>query len=254
MHHLCAGNAGNLIHANVLGTIIIKVQKLMTLEELRAFVATVELTLGDDGIISTGLLQDADDQTSKYEIREGWNPALANACDQGWDGFNVDLMAYIQKHVNASEQTAVLDQIQIDDDHWDWFAKACAYKSNEYRWFFLTVDDKPEGACLIYHPKSSVLGQGDIFYIEYLAVAPWNRENPMQPRKFRSVGSLLVRSAIKYAHDVLNLRYGFSLHSLPRARDYYKKIGMSGHPALDKGVLVYFEMEEVSAAKLVEQA
>jgi len=224
----------------------------MTFEELRALFATAKVTLGNEGIILRGTVQDAENSVFEYEIREGSNPILANACDKEWDEFNIQLMDFIQNHVPPEKQATVLDQIQIDDAHWDWFAKAYFHQTDEYRWFFLTVANQPQGACLIYHPKPSVIAEGNIFYIEYLAVAPWNRKNPMREQRFHSVGRLLVKCAVKYAHEVLGLRYGFSLHSLPRAYEYYKKLGMAAHPASNKDVLAYFEMGEVGAARLAE--
>jgi len=180
---------------------------------------------------------------------------LAHSCDRNWAQFNINLMKFIKdQNYDDAKRASVLSQIQIDDSHWDWLAKACFYRTDEYEWFFLVAENKPQGACLIYHPKPSALSTGDIFYIEYIAAAPWNRDNPMESRRFRSVGSVLIKHAVQHAHEKLNLRYGFSLHSLPRAAPFYKKIGMTTHPLSDKAPLVYFEMVETNAAKYAEQA
>jgi hypothetical protein len=69
----------------------------------------------------------------------------------------------------------IISSISNEDDHWRWFDKAIHLKGEEYDWFHLYADEKPQAVCIIYHPKESALEPGNIFYIEYLAVAPWNR-------------------------------------------------------------------------------
>lgn len=225
---------------------------MMSLQELRDLVASTDLCLESESIIARGTLTDANGAMAAYEIREGWDIVLAHACDTTWGEFNVQLMQFIEKNVQPEQRDIVLSQIQIDDAHWDWLLKAARYKTDEYRWFFLTIDNKPQGACLIYQPKESVLGGGKIFYIEFLATAPWNRENPMCRRRFRSIGTCLISCAAKFAHDVLGLRFGFSLHALPRANAYYERLGMKTHPPSDYGGMAYYEMEEVIASKFGE--
>jgi len=173
-------------------------------------------------------------------------------CDRTWGVFNVQLMEFIQRQAySPQERAAVLDQIQIDDGHWSWFGKSLYYHTAEYVWFFLMAEGAPQGACLLFHPKKSALHSGKIFYIEYVAVAPWNRLNPMSRRKFAGVGSKLIRCAATYAIHTLKLHPGFSLHALPKAIKYYEDVGMVAHPAFDKDGLPYFEMPETSLAKFI---
>ncbi|MEM4986272.1 hypothetical protein V8G57_02615 [Collimonas sp. H4R21] len=224
----------------------------MTLEELRALVDSVELDLPPQNLAEKGSLVDRDGRTADFSIHRGWNITLSHACDKHWREYNLALMKFIddQKYDDRRLKT-VLAGIQIDDAHWDWLLKSSHYRTDEYKWLFLVADGKPQGACLIYHPKASVLSAGDIFYIEYIAVAPWNRSNPMESRLFKAVGSILIKHLICYAHSELKLRYGFSLHALPRAIGYYQKLGMVGHTLSDKAPLKYFEMTEDCAANYV---
>ena len=84
-------------------------------------------------------------------------------------------------------------------------------------------DDEP---CLIYHPKASVLDPGDIFYVKFVAVAPWNRTCDLRPREFRGLGEIILRAAQRFAVNELKLRPGFCLHSLPKAEGFYTKLKM----------------------------
>lgn len=224
----------------------------MTLEELRVLVDSVELNLAPEDVAEEGLLVDRDGQNVDFAIHHGWNITLGHACDKYWREYNLTLMKFIddQKYDDHRLKT-VLAGIQIDDAHWDWLVKSYVHRTDEYKWLFLVANGKPQGACLIYHPKASAVGSGDIFYIEYIAVAPWNRSNPMEPRLFKAIGSILIKHLICYAHSELNLRYGFSLHALPKAVGFYEKLGMVGHALSDKAPLKYFEMTEDCAANYV---
>ena len=82
------------------------------------------------------------------------------------------------------------------------------------------ADSKPQGACLIFHPKDSIIDSGDIFYIEFLAVAPWNIDNPRAKREFKGIGSLIIKCILNFAVNTLQLKPGFSLRSLPQAKGY----------------------------------
>jgi hypothetical protein len=125
------------------------------------------------------------------------------------------------------------------------------YCSDEYEWFYLLSQGKPQGACVFYHPKESIIDEKDIFYIEYVAVAPWNRDTPVTNRKFKGIGTILIKCALNYAVDKLGLQYGFSLHSLSQAKNYYEKIGMINFPEKDKDRLVYFEMPRDKSTEML---
>lgn len=224
----------------------------MTVDEIKSMLDS-GLVPSNKNVVKTGTLQASDGENVDFQLHHGWDIAKAYACDKEWGKFNVELMRFIKnKSYDSKSLSQVLDQIQMEDSHWKWFDKSCAYSSNEYDWFFLMANGSPQGACMIYHPKPSALEKGNIFYIEYIASAPWNRINPMQAQIFKGIGTILIKFAINYAHTVLNLRYGFSLHALPKAAHYYHKIGMIEHPPSIKDELRYFEMIEQSTIKFVE--
>ncbi|PWB18367.1 hypothetical protein DCO45_10395 [Comamonas sp. JNW] len=154
----------------------------------------------------------------------------------------MSLLRHIRKlQQSGVDVTSILETAQLEDNHWNWLNKSLSYKTDCYKWFFLVAENYPQAACLVYHPKNSVAGPSNIFYIEYIAAAPWNRENALNERIFKGAGAKLLNHVIIYAKDNLKLDPGFSLHSLPKAIQFYEKIGMTAFPKYDKEGLKFFE-------------
>ena len=216
-----------------------------TIKEIKALLAKadpVEL-LRMSNSIATGELATPGGSRARYDLLLGWNIAIANICDETWGVFNIRLMRHIKaQNYSEPELSAVLGRIQLDDHHWRWLDKALVHHGDQYKWFFLMAEGYPQAACLVFHPKPSAIDGAGIFYIEYIAAAPWNRENPLAERSFQGVGKVMVSQVCAYARTNLGLRPGFSLHSLPRAAGFYGYIGMQRFPSYDKDVLQYFEM------------
>jgi hypothetical protein len=92
----------------------------------------------------------------------------------------------------------------------------------------------------------------DVYYNDYLAVAPWNRVIGSSGKEFKGLGTLLLREVGKYFDVSLRYPYGFSLHSLPQAAGYYQGIGMVDFgPDAKKDNLHYFEMNSVDSKGFV---
>lgn len=145
----------------------------------------------------------------------------------------------------------MIEKIHNEDSHWKWFNKSALLKSNEYKWFFFRIDEKIQAACLIYHPRKAILSSHDIFYVEFIAVAPWNRDNPMEKKIYSRVGTLLLTNVMSYCTDVLGYKPGFCLHSLPQAQTFYENyLGMQRCPDEDKESLYYYEMIDVRFLEL----
>lgn len=214
-----------------------------TIEDIRAMLSSGDVSPTMNDAVMSGTLVAHDGTQHTYTVHCGWDIAKCFACDDLWHEHNIKLMQWIKaQNFDAEKLEKVLADIQIDDSHWEWFKKSVHFKSDEYRWFFIMVDNVPQAACVLYHPKKSALADMNVFYIEYIAVAPWNRENPMEPRKFKGLGSLLIKAVINFCVGKFAFNHGFSLHALPRAVDFYQKIGMQHIEAHDKGVLQFFEM------------
>ncbi|MBB3213909.1 hypothetical protein FHW67_003215 [Herbaspirillum sp. Sphag1AN] len=212
-----------------------------TMEDIRRALDTVSLANIAAGKISSGKLVGKAGEVD-YAIYAGWDLLFANLCDRSWGAFNVTLLRYIQSlEAQGVDVDPILEVAQLEDYHWRWLDKSLHYKGNCYQWFFLLAEGYPQAACLIYHPKASVVGAGDIFYIEYIAAAPWNRENVFADRIFKGVGPKLLDCVVSYAQEDLQLQPGFSLHSLPKAEQFYERIGMKAFQAYDKPGLKFFE-------------
>lgn len=222
----------------------------ITIEQIKQLLDSGGLKPSTNDVVESGKLILANGNSVDYQLHHGWDIAKAYSCDRKWNEFNLKLLQFIKNQNYDDEALAkVLEKIQIDDSHWRWFEKARAFSTTNYDWFFLMADQCPQGACVMFHPKDSAIEKGDIFYIEYIAAAPWNRENPMADQVYKGVGSIMIKHAQNYAHNKLKLRHGFCLHALPRSRGFYQKIGMIHHKPLDKDTLQYFEMPEQIALK-----
>ncbi|MBP2085724.1 MULTISPECIES: N-acetyltransferase [Pseudomonas] len=187
-------------------------------------------------------------QNVSFQLLHGWDIALAHKCDTEWTAKNIEILRCVQSSVASEEELLKkISDLHMEDAHWRWSAKAIHHIAEDYDWFFYKAEDAIQAACLIYHPKDSIIDGQGIFYIEYIAVAPWNRPNPLSVARFKGIGSDLIRYASKYATDTLGLRPGFSLHSLPKAAAYYNKIGMTCFPERNKESLDYYEMAREAA-------
>lgn len=225
----------------------------MKLEELRQIANTVAVDFSEAPIIEDGNITNSSDENKYYAVSHGWNMPYCLACDKEWNGFNLELLEYIESQNYDSEYLdQVLNSIQTEDHHWDWFTKSALYNSDSFHWFFLQIDNSPQAACLIYQPETSALENRKIFYVKFLAVAPWNRSCLIREREYKGIGTILLKAALKYCIDELKLSPGFSLHSLPQATGYYEKLKMLHVEAHnDKDGLLYYELPSIEALSLI---
>ncbi|MDD1136721.1 hypothetical protein M5G22_04050 [Pseudomonas sp. TNT2022 ID233] len=198
----------------------------------------------------SGVKTNTSGKNVSFQLLHGWDIALARKCDVEWTEKNIEILHCVKSSAASdAELLQKVSSLHMEDAHWRWTAKAIHHSAQEYNWFFYLAEDAIQAACLIYHPKDSVIDGQGIFYIEYVAVAPWNRPNPLSTTRFKGIGSDLIRYASKYATETLGLRPGFSLHSLPKAAAYYNKIGMTCFPERKKERLDYYEMAKEAAQK-----
>ena len=123
--------------------------------------------------IEQGELTNTDGTKLPFKIIHGWDAKASLQCDIQWKAAWLALLEQIEKaESDPTKQAEILETISTEDAHWRWFDKAIDYSTDEYEWFHLHADGKPQAACLIYHPKPSALEAGDIFYVEFVAVAP----------------------------------------------------------------------------------
>jgi hypothetical protein len=204
--------------------------------------------------IDEGDLTHISEKKVSYKIIRGWDLKSSLECDVLWKQGWLDLLKQIQQaEPDEEKQDEILASISTEDSHWNWFQKAVDYSTDEYEWFHLYADGKPQAACLIYHPEASALEPGDIFYVKFVAVAPWNRTCDLRPREFHGLGKIILRAAQRFAVKNLKLRPGFCLHSLPKAEVVYKKLKMVKVDGKeDAESLAYFELPQDLATELME--
>ena len=232
-----------LIYANIWCYWVYRGDVMKTVKELQALLESGKTSFEPLNIIESGMINDSKDTACDYMVVKGWDIGLAMQCNDEWGAFNLDIMGVIENSPPEQEKE-LLGESSLEDAHWNWLKKHQCYYGAQYDWFFFLVDEVPQGACLVYHPKEAISTNENIFYIEFLAVAPWNRPNIIAKQRFKGVGSKLLKHVMCYAEDSLGINKGFSLHSLPKAEGYYKKIGMIRFPQKDKDGLGYFEMPE----------
>lgn len=189
-----------------------------------------------------------------FKIVHGWSLESSFECDTLWKQGWIALLKQIQQaEPDETKQDEIFASVSTEDFHWDWFKKAVASSTDEFEWFHLYADGKPQAACLIYHPEASALEPGDIFYVKFVAVAPWNRDCKIRPAEFKGLGKTILRAAPRFAVTKLKLRPGFCLHSLPKAEGFYTKLKLVKVDGKeDKQSLPYYELSQVLATELME--
>ncbi|EXF55735.1 hypothetical protein J502_3159 [Acinetobacter sp. 1294596] len=209
-----------------------------------------ELSGNPSVIVSENIKNNITGENHSYEIRKGFSLVAAISCDTLWGEENLKILEEIDSH-NFSEEILIeiFDKVSFEDEHWDWFGKALHFsQKNGYEWFFLYIDQKPQGACLIYQPKDGALNNSPIFYVEFIAVAPWNRKVPyVRERQFKGVGAILLNKILHFCVNNTGLNPGFCLHSLPKAEPFYTSLKMLNVPSFTKDGLVYFELPRTEA-------
>jgi len=140
-------------------------------------------------------------ETAEIHRLQSPNEKLAIACktQEEWSQFRTQILNNnIIPYLDALDESSALLLIQNhlgEDHHWDWQNKALqTYCNSSYDWFVLNTPHGIQGLLLTYHPTHSDVESGNVFYIDFLASAPWNRETPSNQPRLRGVGSGLVIS------------------------------------------------------------
>ncbi|WP_345860127.1 GNAT family N-acetyltransferase [Shewanella algae] len=217
---------------------------MKSIEQLKKLLEDRKTTLKPKTILEDGVIRDTYGTDHPYQISQGWDFGCAIVCDESWQEFNLLILDKIGSS-SIEERQSLLDDSSLEDSHWNWLQKHQHCYDSAYEWFYFIADNSPQAACLVYYPYlSEGTGRKDIFYIEFLAVAPWNRPNIISQQKFKGIGTMLLKAVTSFSDNKLKLSKGFSLHSLPKAEGYYEKIGMTRFLSRDKDGLGYFEMLE----------
>ena len=206
-------------------------------------------------LISDGSVLDLNNKEHTYcFVHNSENNVVPNyECKKTWKNFKLTLLKEVVDKNDPISLFDALEELCFHDFHWDWTKKYHEYNdSKRYDWFYLLIDGSIEAIALVSHPITSQFDGDNIFYIEYVAVAPWNRNSRHFIRKYSGLGSLFVRSICSYYNAIYNYRYGFALSAVPEAVGFYKKIGMTAIPELNEEGLLYFELDKDNANRFVK--
>ena len=91
--------------------------------------------------------------------------------------------------------------------------------------------------------------QEEVIYIEYLAVAPWNRAK-IQMQKFKGLGKIMMALAVSYSSEK-GMEGRCGLHSLPQAENFYSKIGMVDCGFDSSKGMKYYEFTQTAAKQFM---
>ncbi|HOC54252.1 MAG TPA: GNAT family N-acetyltransferase [Verrucomicrobiota bacterium] len=136
-----------------------------------------------------------------------------------------------------------------EDWHWNWRDKLShAHQTFGQRGFCITCEGGLQGAMLVDLASLSNKGTRSVLYVDYLAVAPWNRSAIQTPKRFKAVGGTLIAAAVQLSIDE-GFKGRIGLHSLPGARRFYEKnCGMTIiGPDPQKQNLTYYEFTSEQA-------
>lgn len=192
-------------------------------------------------------------ESVEYTIETGFDAERIKNIQATWGAEKVDILsgiikAYPDARKDGNKFMQKLQEYKAEDFHWDWIMKAALRGSDEYSWFYLVAQEKVQAVLVIYHPKPSKLDGENIFYVDYVATAFWNRDYPGNVKQFSGLATLLLMHSVSYFVNVKKYRPGFSLHSLPGAEAFCRKIGMTDYgPDSAYQNLRYFEAEEKAA-------
>lgn len=204
-------------------------------------------------IITTGKIIDSSGTEHEYKIIHGKDIKYNILLNNTWKNFELTVLQHFYKNgMNETEVIQLLGDLQFHDLHWNWMSKYTHYSDDlVYDWFFMIVEDTIQAVSLTMHPKESVFEKDSIFYIEYIAVAPWNRTSEKYKKNYSGLGTLIIKAICKYFSEKLQYRPGFSLSAVPEAIPFYQKIGMTPVPAYDNEGLSFYEFEQEKAVQFL---
>lgn len=185
--------------------------------------------------------------TSHLDFMEAqWTPAMQRQ-------YSLALLQFFQ--LSAADQTSerldeTLGRFDVQDHHWKWRTKCAIAPGTNRRVFSLLNAGEVESAMLLLLGKTS-RDPGisfPIVYVDFLAIAPWNRKAFQNPQRFRHLGTVMLGAAVEFSRT-LGLDGRCGLHSLPQSEGFYRHIGMRDF-GLDSAYssLRYFEFDATGAA------
>jgi hypothetical protein len=194
----------------------------------------------DGGIRRVSVAEGVDAAHLDY-IEQAWRPVIKKQRDRA-------VLEYFQlpePMQTIEAYRAILERLGIPDEHWVWREKAAIAPALRRALYSLLSGPHVEAIMMLLFGRTSRLApEGEeLIYVDYLAVAPWNRRAIQNPERLRGTGSLLMGAAVEVSR-MNNMGGRCALHSIPSAEGFYRRIGMQEFGA-DPSYhdFVYFEFD-----------
>lgn len=142
--------------------------------------------------------------------------------------------------------------------HWDWRAKMAQVAGLlAFRGFSIICADITQGLMRVdlnRHAREATQRGKPLVYVDYLEVAPWNRNDLGKAGHYGGVGTALLTAAVELSRQE-DFKGRIGLHSLPQSDAFYRDhCGMTdlGADPQESG-LRYFEMTPEQARPFLEE-
>ena len=196
-------------------------------------------------------------KTFKIDLAEGLDTTHLDFMDAHWAPairrqYNLAILQFFQ--LPAADQTPekwieMLGNLEVQDHHWKWRTKCSIAPGTMRRVFSLLNAGEVEAAMVLLTGETSrdPAIALPILYVDFVAVAPWNRKTFQSPLRFRHLGTVMIGAAVELSRT-LGLDGRCGLHSLPQSEGFYRRIGMRDF-GLDAAYssLRYFEFDATAA-------
>jgi len=183
-------------------------------------------------------------------VTQEWTPKLIAAHDRAI----LDFHGLPPQERTPERWQEIEAKFGAPDWDWDWTEKHGASLTSGYEVYGL-LDGASVEAMMVLNPshKCRLKPSGEsAIYVEYLAIAPWNRQPIQDPPRYKGLGKVMLGVAVSGSLERGMLgRCG--LHALHSAEGFYARVGMTD-VGLDKaaGNYRYFEFSAEGASKFLE--
>ncbi len=177
------------------------------------------------------------DQKNFDDFERLWKPVLAKR----------------RAEVHTLAETA---DANVQDEHWDWVGKSKVAASRLGQETFAVECGETQGLMLVdlngFGRLAAQKGR-ELIYVELLSTAPWNRYKTVASPRYKSVGRVLIATAISLSIDS-GFRGRLGLHSLPQSESWYRDVVGFTDLGLDAPKRMrYFEMTQDQAMAFLEE-
>lgn len=198
----------------------------------------------------------------KIDLADGMDSGHVDFIEQRWAPvlkrqYDLALLHFFQ--LPSAEQTEekweeLLGRFGAPDEHWEWRTKCTIAPGTNREILSLLNASEVEAAMVLLSGKlSREVPPRPIVYVDFVAVAPWNRREIQNPQRFRHLGTVMLGAAVaRSISQGLDGRCG--LHSLPQSEGFYRHHGMTDL-GIDAGYgsLRYFEFTDQSARTFIDE-